>query len=244
MTSEAPSFRWSFSQWETYNMCPKKWHFQSVMKLPRQPPGPAAARGLDMHDRCEKFIRGEIDEETLIFGNTTLRFGSKKPAVVNRKFLPTLLEIRDHPNGDRHTELKLSFDEDWYQAGTIATGPSVACVMVLDAARVLDGVASVYEWKSGTPKDTHSEQRKLYALGALRKWWGIETAQVTTFYLEDTAPPQRLVVKASAEEKLRELWKGRVDMMKSDNICAPRPGDHCRYMCDFSKSKGGPCDFG
>jgi hypothetical protein len=239
------NFRWSFSQWETYNQCPAKWKYAYVDMLPRKPPGPAAARGIEMHDRVERYIKGEIDADTLVYGDTTLRFGAKKPAVVNRKFVPMLDEFKDHPNGDRWCELKLAFDAEWYPAALVrsANPTGETCVMVLDAARAKDGVVHVGEWKSGQPKDTHADQRKIYALGALRKWFP-EQVVVTTYYLEDTAPPQQLTVKASAEQKLRDLWRGRIDEMQQNNICAPRPGDYCRYMCDYAASKGGPCQFG
>lgn len=235
--------RWSFSQWEAYNQCPQKWNFASVQKLPRKPSGPAAARGTDMHDRVEGYITGQINEERLVWGDTTMRFGSKKPAIVNRKFVPMLNTFRDHPNGDRYAELKLSFDDEWYLAGSVANKEAWV-IAVLDAAKVLDGVVDIGEWKSGQPKDTHADQRKLYALAGLRKWVGCSEVRVTTYYLEDTAPPQRIVVKPTAEEKLKDLWKGRVERMVEDKICAPRPGDYCRWMCDFAASKGGPCVYG
>lgn len=235
-------FRWSFSQWETFTQCPAKWKFQRLYPQLRRPPGPAAARGLDMHDRCEKYIKGQIGYTELRFGNTSQRFGSKKPAIIAEKYVHVLDEFRDHPNGDRHCELKLSLDQEWYVSGGITHKSWL--VMVLDAIKIKDGIGDVGEWKSGQPKETHGDQRKMYALGSLRRWLGLEEVRVTTYYLEDTAPPQRLVVKASAEQKLKDLWKARVEYMQADAICAPRPGDYCQFMCDFARSKGGPCEFG
>lgn len=235
------SFRWSFSQWETYNECPAKWKYKSVLKLPTQPPGPAAARGLSMHDRCEQYIKSEIDVERLVYGDPTKMFGNKKEAVIKEKYVPILDTFRNHPNGDRYTEHRMGFDDEWYLAGT--TSSTRWCLGVLDAVRCEGKTLHIGEWKSGQPKDTHADQRKLYALFGLRKWLFVEEVLVTTYYLEDTGPPQRLAVKPSAEEKLRALWNGRVEQMQSDKICAPRPGQGCRW-CDFASSKGGPCKFG
>lgn len=235
------TFRWSFSQWENYNGCPARWKFKSVLKLPSSPPGPAAARGLDMHDRCEAYIKGEIDAETLTHGDPNKRFGDKKPAIVDGKYVVVLDQFKDHPNGDRYTEHKLGFDAEWYLSGGISK--TAACIGVLDAVRCENRVLHIGEWKSGSPKDTHGDQRKLYALFGLRKWVQVEEVHVTTYYLEDTAPPQRLSVKPSAEEKLKELWNGRVALMQKDQMCAPKPGQHCRW-CDYAKGKGGPCQFG
>jgi hypothetical protein len=106
-------------------------------------------------------------------------------------------------------------------------------------------IAHVGEWKSGKPKDTHVDQRKLYALGSLLKWHWVDEVHVTTYYVEDTAPPERLKVAntASANEKLKTLWRSRTDLMQSDKLCAPKPGIACNW-CDYSKKKGGPCVFG
>ena len=221
------TLRWSFSQWESYQQCPSKWNFQSRMKLPRKPAGPAAARGLLIHDSVEQYING--GEEINLH-----------PAV-DRKYIPILDAFRNHPNGDRHTEKKLAFDNSWYLCAPDA--PTTACVGVLDAARFLDGVLHVGEWKSGKPKDTHVDQRKLYAMFGMRAW-NAERVEVTTYYLEDTARPQRLVLASeTGYDKLKAMWDDRTSTMRRDQICAPRPGFYCRW-CDYSKSAGGPCPFG
>ena len=193
-----------------------------------------------MHDRCEKFVKGEISEERLVYGDKTKRYGWKGPAVIAEKYVPVLTALRDHPNGDRHTELRLGFDNEWYLCGGIS--PKAWVIGVLDASAGKNGSVDIYEWKSGSPKTTHADQRKLYALFGLRRWL-VDEVRVTTFYLEDTSEPERLVVKATAEDKLKKLWQDRVDQMKNDDILAPAPGDHCNY-CDYAKSKKGPCAFG
>ena len=229
-----PPLRWSFSQWETYNQCPKKWHFQSVQRLPRTPPGPAAARGLEIHDSVEKYIKGELGESEL------------HPAV-KPKYIPVLDAFRNHPNGDRYTEKKLAFDSDWYLCTPKST--YAACVAVLDAARYIKptaddvGVLHIGEWKSGKPKDTHGDQRKLYAMFGMRAWLA-DRVEVTTYYLEDTEQPQRTILASQTGfEKLKALWEERASMFVRDTICAPKPGFYCRW-CDFAVDKGGPCQFG
>ena len=237
------SFRWSFSQWETYNQCPAKWKYRSVLKLPSLPPGPAAARGLSMHDRCENYITGQIGVDELLHGDPTKMFGSKKEAKIKETYLPVLDSFKDHENGDRYAEHRLGFDADWYLAGF---GKTASCIGVLDAVRFdNNGVLHIGEWKSGTPKDTHADQRKIYALFGLRKWEfkRLQEVRVTTYYLEGTSEAQRLVARPSAEDKLRALWNGRIEQMQKDTICAPRPNEGCRW-CDYAKSKGGPCAFG
>lgn len=229
-----PPFRWSFSQWETYNACPAKWNYGSRMKLPRQPPGPAAARGLDVHDTVENYIMGHIGVEGL------------HPAVKS-KYIPILDEFRNHQGGDRYTEKKLAFDSDWFLCAP--TYRKASCIAILDAVRFIKphavdiGVLHIGEWKSGKPKDTHSDQRKLYAMFGMRAWLADEV-YVTTYYLEDTSPPARLSLKTpQGFDNLKALWVERITTMQRDEICAPKPNWTCRF-CDFRKDIGGPCQFG
>ena len=235
-------FRWSFSQWETYETCPAKWNYASRLRLPRQPPGPAAARGLDAHDRVEKYITGAIEADECLNG-TGQRFGSKGTARIAPKYLTVFDSFKNHPNGDRYAELEISLDHDWHLCGGGLTNKKAFVNGFMDAARVADGTAYVGEWKTGQPKATHKDQRLLYSLFALRKWLGIDQVITTTYYLEDTAPPQQTVVKASAEEKLKTIWLQRTDQMQKDTILAPRPNQWCKW-CDFSAAQGGPCKFG
>ena len=242
-------FRWSFSQWENYNECPARWKFKSILKLPSSPPGPAAARGLDMHDRCDKYITGQIDQQELIYGKPGLMFGDKKPAIIHEKYIPVLDAYKDHPNGDRSTEKKVAFDNEWFACAP--KSKFAACVAVLDAHRYggakgspdsENRVLNIAEWKSGKPKETHKDQRHLYAMFGLRLWLAY-TVRVTTYYLEDTAPPVRLVVEAPKFDTMKEKWQQRIDLMQKDEMCAPRPGMYCNW-CDYAKRKGGPCAFG
>ena len=223
-----PKLRWSFSQWETYNGCPAKWKFGSVLKLPRKPPGPAAARGLEMHDTVEKYITNEHGVEGL--------HPDIKP-----KYIPIFDEFRNHPNGERYAEKKLAFDPEWSICAP--TSQFASCIAVLDAVRSIDGVVHIGEWKSGKPKDSHGDQRKLYAMFGYRAW-NAERVEVTTYYLEDTHPPQRVVLESEKGfNTLSELWQHRIDTMLRDEMCAPRPSFGCRF-CDFANSQGGPCQFG
>ena len=233
MSDLLTTFRWSFSQWEAYNQCPAKWKFQSVLKLPRKPPGPAAFRGLQMHKTVEKFIEGEHGTEGL--------HEDIKP-----KYIPILVEFREHTNGDRYVEKKLAFDHEWYPCSP--RSEYAACVAVLDAVRFTkktgadSGLLHIGEWKSGKPKDTHRDQRSLYAMFGMRNWHA-DRVEVTTHYLEGTSESQRLILESeSGFQKLKNQWQSRIDTMHNDQMCAPRPGFHCRW-CDYNKADGGPCIF-
>lgn len=240
-STEKRGWRWSFSQWENYNGCPARWKYKSVLKLPSAPPGPAAARGLLIHSTIEDYIAQRTD----------VAHKDIKP-----NYYPIFDQYRNHPNGERHNEYRMSLADDWSIA-TPTTSERTWCVVILDAVRVGDEhkgphserttplIAHVGEWKSGKPKDTHADQRKLYALAAAIRWQMVDEVHVTTHYVEGTEKSQRLKVANtdSARGKLKELWERRVHMMRNDAICAPKPGMQCNW-CDYSKRKGGPCVFG
>jgi hypothetical protein len=243
-TLPAKSFRWSFSSWEVYNSCPAKWKFKHVLRLPGSPSGPAAARGSNLHDRVEKYI---INQSPDLEPPEGLMFGDKKPAKVAPKYIPIINEYKNHPNGDRYAEKKLAFDANWDMCPP--KSDFAACVAVLDAARFLKhraadtGILHIAEWKSGKPKETHADQRKLYAMFGMRHWLA-DTVEVTTYYLEGTADPVRLVLKSEVGFNiLKTLWSDRVALMARDTICAPKPTFQCTW-CDYAKAKGGPCIFG
>jgi hypothetical protein len=236
-----PTFRWSFSQWETYQQCPAKWKFRYRMRLPGLPAGPAAARGTQCHMRVDNYIM-DIDpsEQNLLVGASHCDDGYF-PANIARKYLPVIQEFRNHHNGDFGAEKKLGLDVDWSPHPT--TSPMASVIGVLDAYRYTnDKILHIAEWKTGKPKDTHSEQRSLYALFGLKHWLP-DTVYVTTYYLEDTADPMRLKATPDAEPRLITKWQQRVDQMRGDSMCAPRPGFYCKW-CDYAKAKGGPCEFG
>lgn len=220
-------FRWSFSQWEAYYQCPRKWHHKSVLRTPGLPPGPAAARGTAVHASVEQYIIGKADEPDM--------------TVIKPKYLPVLDEFKNHENGDRHCEFKVTLDSDWGVCGH--SDPNRSLVGFLDAVRCLNQpILKIGEWKTGKPKETHGEQRKMYAAFGLIKWCHVEEVHVTTYYLEDTEKPQQLVAKRSALPKLITIWDERKLQMQRDQIHAPRPGLHCRW-CDYSATRGGQCEF-
>jgi len=243
MDAEVRPFRWSFSQWETYDQCPAKWKYKSILRLPTLPPGPAAARGLDMHDRMDKYITGQIELPYAQNGDPNARFGSKKAARVHDKYIPIIDAYRNHPNGSRHSEKKLGFDREWYLCDPKSR--FAWCIAVLDGVRCeTGGPLRIGEWKSGTPKARHQDQRSLYAIFGMKAWL-CDDVEVTTYYLElPDEKPQRLIVSGQAGfEKLKSKWTSRAEQMENDAICAPRPNEGCQW-CDFARGRGGPCQFG
>jgi hypothetical protein len=216
--------RLSFSQWENYNGCPRRWDFQSLQRLPRSAPGPAASRGLGVHAAIENYIQ----------------IPRGHPAAYPVAHYRDVLDLfRCHPNGAIYLENKLFFDPEWYAVPK--DHPDRKWTIILDALRIEGSTGHIGEWKTGKPKDTHRDQRTLYTLATYRKY-GVEEVVATTYYFDNTSEPQRLKSVETAVPKLIKIWDDRAYQMEHDDFRPPRPGFHCRW-CDYARDKGGPCEF-
>jgi len=169
-----------------------------------------------------------------IEGFITAPFRADYPVDHHRDVLD---RYRDPSNGELFTEYKVAFDDDWQR--TLPTADNVRFVGVFDAVLNRAGEVEIGEWKTGKPKDTHGDQRRLYALMAFQTWEP-EVVTATTYYFDATSKPQILTAKKSAVGKLIKIWNDRHDQIERDTFHPPRPGFHCRW-CDFSRTKAGPC---
>ena len=213
--------RKSFSQWENYAQCPRRWKHGYIDKLPRTSAGPAAQRGIAIHNSIEGYIQGEHDQP---------------PTAYHRDILDY---FRNRSNGELVTEYAVEFDSGWNR-----TGPKESqsgWVGVFDAVLIRPGELEIGEWKSGKPKDSHADQRRMYTLMGFMAW-PVDKVVATTYYFDGTSEPNRLTATRKAIPILKKQWDDRGKQMETDTFWPPRPGYHCRW-CDFSKSKGGPCPF-
>jgi|KBSMisStandDraft_5_1062788.scaffolds.fasta_scaffold00197_8 hypothetical protein len=218
----------SFSKWECHHQCPFQYKCRYVDNLPSIQ-NAKAARGVDIHASAEVYIK------------TPDGFKTDLTWLKDKSIIPVLDAYRFHPNGMRHCEYKFALDEEWYCCSWKSQHARVR--LVFDAARFKDDTAYIAEWKSGKPKDTHEQQREMYALGALKLWDPRKKAVVTTYYFDGTEEPQRLTVKPGDLQMLIDKWERRFETIEKDRMWAPRPGFYCKW-CSYSKTAGGPCKFG
>jgi hypothetical protein len=214
-------FRFSFSQWEDYSGCPRRWRFKNIDLLPTSPIGSAGARGLLIHDQVDAYVSGDRD---------------MPPDITHH--LDVLDKLRESTN-EKASEDKREFNAEWKQNPKKA--PDTSYVLIMDAWERDGSHLHIFEWKTGKPKDSHAEQRKFYITGGFALF-EVDTIKATTYYLDGTSEPCTTNAKRSAIDKLIPLWQMRRQTMLDDNFYPPRPGNQCNW-CDFSKRKGGPCDF-
>lgn len=216
---------WSFSRWSDYRLCPAKFKYKHLMKLP-DPSGPAAARGNVVHKAAEDYI------------------GKKA------KLTPELKNVKQELDFLRGAgavvEQDWGFKRDWQWIGRPGWfGDDVWFRMKADVVVAYDDNTGLLgDWKTGKMYFSNEEQVELFgAVGFMRfpEWTEVD---VRLWYTDQPADDNeiRRVFTAAEGALIRKDWEKRVVPMFKDRRFAPTPNDKCRF-CNFSKAKGGPCQF-
>ena len=212
----------SYSSWSTHEKCPAKYKYSYIDKLPRSPPGPAAARGTEIHNAVETVLRGGEPA-----GGTPTPAGYKN-------WLRGLTEYTLHP------ELKWSVGEDW-QPVPYAEAVWRGYMDLLIAPEEGENVLNIYEWKTGKVYPEHAHQAELYALVGHSLYPEVATVMVTNVYFDQGKSVER-EYEAAHVEGIQAVWNRRRKNVERDDIHPANPGFYCRF-CDYAKDKGGPCLF-
>lgn len=245
MTRKIPTTQitsWSFSRYNTYQLCPLKAKLQFIDKI-KEPPNPAMQRGADIHDMAEAFIKGTL---------TGLPKELKKFAKLFRRLRR---QYKKAING-MVVEDTWAFTKDWDET---TWNDWVGCWVriKLDCAEHEDGVTMVInDWKTGKfrleKNEEYVEQLELYALTALLLHDHIEVVKPRLVYLDygiiypEPGSGDELIFTRDDIPRLKELWAKRVRPMLNDKAFAPRPNNLCHW-CFFRKSNqadgGGQCKY-
>jgi hypothetical protein len=224
-------FKWSFSAWNTYDQCPRKYKYQKIDKLP-DPTGPAAARGVYYHAVAEGYVAGTLTELP--------QKGAADECDLT-PWQPLLDELRDK---QATVEVKMAFDREWEEVKFFSPTAWVRVVYDLNYYEEASKAVVVADWKTGRINRSHDVQLDLYMATALLANPQAEVAWGADHYL-DIGP------KASTSRVLgrRELpatlikWEARAARMENDTQYRATPSTLCGW-CSFSALKGGPCEAG
>lgn len=232
--------QWSYSRWAAYEQCPFKAKCQFIDKIPEEK-GPALIRGQEIHDKAEKYCRGEL------------------------KKLPKELELFEdefemlkqaYKGGWGHTEQLLNFAKDWtHMSDKWSKNIWVRIKMDFELIADSDGTVRIIDYKTGKVKtEGYKEQLELYALAGFMIYdevyeihtelWFLDHGEIIGG-LEDTRENLKKpegIYKLADVPKLKKNWEARVKRMLNDERFDPSPNEFCKW-CSFQKSKGGPCKF-
>jgi len=152
-----PIKAWSYSRYNTYKQCPLKAKLKFVDKL-EEPKNDAMARGIEIHNKCEDYIKGKLKrlpKELKLFGDAfrdlKARFKKKVPAMV--------------------VEDMWAFTVDWDETQWNNWAKCWVRIKLDLAYFVEENVLDITDFKTGKFRpmmnEDYIEQLELYALAAL-----------------------------------------------------------------------------
>lgn len=215
------NFKWSLSSLGTYEKCAAKYNFRYNLGL-KDPPGPAASRGIVKHKAMEDFISGA---STILPTDLALYHG-----------LLTSIKMVD---GQVLPEVKLALNEKWEPCDFNA--PDVWWRGVLDLLVVEPDRGTLYDWKTGKIYDDHDDQKDLYSIAALSHHQHLYEIRAIHVYL-DLGKNREKTIHRDQLPPMREKFNARVAKLRSEVQFPANPSFMCKY-CSFSRSNGGTCKF-
>lgn len=237
---------WSFSRYSTYRQCPLKAKLQYIDKIkePPNPANPAMARGVEIHDKAEAYIKGKgrLPAELKAFKDEFMRLRKQYKKSISGMVV----------------EDTWAFTSKWEET---QWNDWIGCWVriKLDCAHHADEQTLIIsDWKTGKfrpeKNEEYVEQLELYALAALILHDHIEVVKPRLVYLdaeiiypeEGSKDEELLTFTRKDIPELKKKWEKRVKPMLKDKSFAPRPNNLCHW-CFFRKSNkangGGQCKY-
>lgn len=228
---------WSVSRLNVYERCPHQAKLAFIDKLP-QPTSEAMARGIDAHEKLERYIRGE---------GTALPVGNhdNSAEAMNIRY-PDLDKFRDlYPTGYIHVEEEWGFRRDWTPCEYHA--PDVWARIKLDVLHrdVENKRFHIVDWKTGRKKGNeihHSTQGTIYAIATYKRFSEFNEALISFNYIDAKSGYDRPMGRSRAELFIPKL-EARISTMCNDTEFRPIPSQWtCKY-CPFGAEQGGQCGY-
>ena len=181
----------SASDIDTYRMCPLKYKFARVFRIPQEPTLNQRF-GILVHQVLERFHAGEIQTRSLpeLLGLLEAGWrrggfgGSEEEKQLRIKATRSLVRYHERFQGEEGEPV-------WFEKGfSFKLGPHVLRGRVDRVDRLPDGGYELIDYKTGRPKKAaelrEDVQLALYAVGA-QEAWQLEAAQQSYYYVLDDA---------------------------------------------------------
>lgn len=220
---------WSYSALKVFEECAYRTYISKVKGV-KEPSGPAADRGTQIHQYAEDFVNGTILELP-----TELR-----------KFEDQYNELRGLYNEGRvELEGEWGFDIEWQPVRWMekATWARIK----LDAyVSESDSSARVIDFKTGRKfgnELSHSQQGLLYAIGAFFRYPKLEFAQVEFWYLDHAVTTKKTYTREQAMVFAPGYHRRGVKMTTETEFNPTPSTNSCRW-CSFRKGDEPECRWG
>lgn len=218
---------WSYSRLGTWESCPKQYEYCYIEKVQvgEEAISPAASRGQDIHDKAEQYLLGN----THIYPHELQKVAGHAMMLKAKKAEP---------------EVKIAVREDW--TPTDYEADDVYFRAIVDVTyHTIDPdykIVHIEDWKTGQQYPEHAVQLDTYVAVAAANHPDADEFRTRLIYIDQgvITPPKKIT--KNRIEGMRIMLAGRVANAERDTIFPTKPGSQCRW-CDYSKKKGGPCQY-
>ena len=235
-----PITSWSFSRWNLYQECPRKFKYKNIDKLP-EPPSSAMDRGSQIHAYADSFVKGVTPLAAELSPVKATMQGLQERYVADS----TTVSLED-TWAFRRDWTRTAWD-DWNECW-LRIKLDVAVFDIVDDD-TNQGEVTVIDYKTGKfnpmKVSEYMLQLDLYALGAMLVY-GDVTVYPELIYtdLNVRYPKDPIAYTYKQLPKLKRDWEARVAPMMVDTTFEPKPSQSACKFCHFKKSNGGPCNHG
>lgn len=204
------NFVWSITKWRDYEQCPLMFHNKHILKNFQDRPGPAMARGRDVHKAFEEGVKHGA--------NLPREFAQWEPAL-------------DAFEGRKDVFTEYKFGLDKYLCHTNFFSDVVWIRFVLDLFVTDRKNPLIVDYKTGRAKDLHRSDAEFYAAAAI-KAYDFPTLNVQYWYIDN---PERSFAKQvdlteapSIMMRWAQLFQSAEHKIEAGEVPAEK-GEQCKW---------------
>jgi len=220
---------WSYSALKVYEDCAYRTYISRVKGI-KEPSGPAADRGTQIHNLAEDYVNGTLGELPTELHKFTDDFEELRQLYIDAK-----VEL----------EGEWGFDLDWAPVGWMQK--ETWARIKLDALVHEDETsARVIDYKTGKKwgnEIAHSQQGLLYAIGTFFRYPSLQFLQTEFWYLDHAETTKKSYTRDQAM-LFAPAFHRRAIKMTTETEFAPTPSKNACRWCSFRKGDEPECTWG
>ena len=225
----------SYSQLDTFKMCPLKYSYRYIIRLPTKPSF-ATSFGTSLHNTLKDFYRLLMDGQKVsiailedLYGKNWVNLGYQSKAHENKQKKKGFNMLRNYYETNSKPFIVPAFIEKDF---SLKIGPYMLKGRIDRIDEIDNGVYEIIDYKTGKSKREESVnkdiQLSIYAM-ACEEIYGIKVARAGWYFLEDGE--RKVREKPVDSAKTREEIIAMIKNIEESDF-APDKGFHCKF-CDY-----------
>lgn len=220
---------WSHSTLKTFETCAYRSYIAKVKRI-QEDYGPAAARGSEVHEQAEAYVKGELAELPQELKKFTSQY-----EVLKELFAEAKVEV----------EGEWGFTIDWEPCGWLV--PETWARIKLDAiVHETDTSARVIDYKTGKMfgnEISHSQQALTYAIGSFFRYPDLQFVQTELWYLDHGETTIQAYTRDEAMIFVPKLQERALAMTTATSF-PPNPSNYNCKWCSYKNGEEPVCQHG